>query len=137
MKVYVTSRFSGADEQAVEALCGAVRAAGLADFSFIRDIEHYEKVFDTPQQVWQRSREELAQCDALLVDVSDAPTGGRVLETGIAYALALPIFVAVKKGVVYKSIFEGVATKVIEYETYHDITAALADYIDSGLLEGV
>ena len=65
-------------------------------------------------------------CDCLLTDVSDQPSGGRLIEAGMAYALNLPIFVALKKGVEYKSFYEGIATKIIEYETFDDITRHLS-----------
>ena len=130
MKIYVTSRFSGVTKEDVESLCTAVRSAGLEDFSFIRDVEHYQKVFDKPADVWRRSKEEIAKCDALLIDVSDAPTGGRVLEAGIAYGLGLPILVIVKRGTKYKDIFNGVAARAIEYGTYEDVTKSLALFMD-------
>ncbi|MBP7760190.1 hypothetical protein KA093_00130 [Candidatus Saccharibacteria bacterium] len=40
MKVYITARFKAAAEQrdSIEALCKAVRDAGMEDFCFIRDI---------------------------------------------------------------------------------------------------
>ncbi len=90
MKVFVTARFKDANRGDIEALCAAVSAAGLEDFSFIRDIENYQKIFDNPVELWQRAREELTRCDALLVDVSDFPTGGRVIEIGIAFGLKCP-----------------------------------------------
>jgi len=126
MKLYVTSRYKGADRKSVEDLCAAARAAGMQDFSFIRDIEGYQKIFDNPQDLWRRSKEEIATCDALLVDVSDGPTGGRVIETGIAFGLDMPVLVAVKRGTPYKEIFDGVATMVIPYDSYQDLTAALS-----------
>jgi len=125
MKIYVTSRFKGADKESVEALCQAVGAAGLEDFSFIRDIENYKKVFTDPKELWQRSKEEIKKCDAVLVDVSDSPSGGRVIEVGIAYGLGIPVYVAVKKGLAYKEIYDGVSKAVIEYEELNDITDAL------------
>lgn len=41
----------------------------------------------------------------------------------------MPIFVLVKQGVEHKDIFDGVATKVIKYETYTDVTASLASIV--------
>lgn len=131
MKVFVTARFRNANREAIESLCAAVKAAGMEDFSFIRDVENYQKVFDNPVDLWQRAREEIGACDALLVDVSDSPTGGRVIETGIAFGLKMPVFVIVKRGVEYKDIFDGVATKVIEYDSYDDVTASLASLVNA------
>lgn len=129
MKVCVTARFKDANREDIEALCVAVKASGMEDFSFIRDIENYQKIFNDPVELWQRARDEIAKCDALLIDVSDAPTGGRVIEAGIAFGLKLPIFVAVKRGTEYKEVFDGVATEVIQYDDYRDITSRLAAFL--------
>lgn len=131
MKVYVASRFKAGDNRrAIEQLCESVRGAGMKDFSFIRDIENYEHTFDNPKELWQRSYDELGACDALLVDVSDNPSGGRMIEIGIAYALHKRIFITVRKGTHYKNVFKGVATAIIEYETHKDLTRQLKKYSD-------
>ena len=131
MKVYITARFKGASEQreAIEAMCRAVREAGMEDFCFIRDIEHYSNFFDDPRELWQRSRDELRSCDALLIDASDLPTTGRVIEAGMAYAWGLPIFVLAQHGIEYKDAYDGIAACVIRYESLSDVTAQLKEYL--------
>ena len=130
MRVYVTARFKNAKENRIEIekLCAAVKSAGMVDFSFIRDIKNYEKTFDNPKDLWNAALKELEQCDALLVDVSDSPSGGRVIEVGMAYALRKPIFVVLKKGVHLKEFYRGVANLVIEYEEIEDIIGPLRGY---------
>ncbi len=100
----------------------------MVDFSFVRDVEHYKYTFDNPKELWERSYDEIGACDALLVDVSDHPTGGRLVETGIAYALRKPIIVTKKHGVDHKQLFDGVASVVIEYEDDKDLTRQLKKY---------
>ncbi len=127
MKIYVTSRFKDSNKQDVEALCLAVRSAGMQDFSFIRDVENYQKVFNDPKELWRRSKEEIVKCDALLIDVSDYPSGGRVIEVGMAYALNMPIIVIKRKGVEHKEIYDGIGSKLIVYKNYDDVTKGLAE----------
>lgn len=126
--MYVTSRFKDAadNKDDVERLCLAVRAAGYTDFSFIRDVEQFNpRHFETQKKVWVAALAHLRDCDALLVDVSDAPSGGRVVELGMAFALEKPIYVICKKGIAHKDFYKGVAAKIIEYETVEDITEHL------------
>jgi len=126
MKIYVAARFKGAENQKeIELLCEAVRRAGIEDFCFARDIEGYRKTFDSQKEIWDRTLEEIKKCDGFLIDVSDKPTGGRVVEAGIAYALSIPIFVLVHKNTPYKELFNGIAATVIHYEDISDITVAL------------
>lgn len=131
MKICITTRFSSAsqDRKPVERLCAAVRAAGMEDFCFVRDVERYQHVFDDPRELWQRAKDEILACDALLIDVSDAPTGGRVIEAGMAFGASMPVIVIAKTGTEYKQIFDGIATKIIFYDEYEDITAPLQKFL--------
>jgi nucleoside 2-deoxyribosyltransferase len=129
MKVYIASRFLGADnKQEIEALCKVVRDAGLKDFSFIRDVENYKKTFDNPKELWARAYDEIGACDAYLVDVSDYPTGGRMVEAGMAYALGKVVIVIKRRGVKHKELFDGIARAVIEYDDDKDLTEQLKQF---------
>ncbi len=128
MKVYITSRFKGSAENkaAIEQLCSAVRDAGMEDFHFIRDVEHYEPhFFATQQEVWAAAKKTLKECDALLIDISDSPSGGRIVEAGMAFALSKPVYVVMKKGTVYKDFYDGIATGILEYDNVRDIAVWL------------
>ena len=129
MKVYVAARYKGAENKhEIEALCAAVRHAGLKDFCFIRDVEHYRHAFDDPRELWERARDEVGACDSLLVDVSDYPTGGRLVEAGIAYAMRKPVIVVKRQGADYKPLFDGIASTIIEYVDHKDLTRQLRQY---------
>lgn len=129
MKVYITGRFEGKAEQSeIEGLSNAVQRANMKDFCFVRDIEQYKHAFDDPEEKWQKIYDELGACDALLVDVSGLPPSQNVIECGMAFAMRKPIILAVKKGVQYKGLFDGIAATVIEYEHYKDIVQPLKKY---------
>lgn len=100
-------------------------------FCFIRDVENYQKKFEDMQQLWVVAKNELEKCSALLIDVSDSPSGGRVAEVGIAYGIGNPIIVVVNKGLSYKSLFGGITAVVIEYEEMDDIVLPLKDFIQA------
>jgi nucleoside 2-deoxyribosyltransferase len=128
VRVYVPARFKGGSNRGeIEALCAVVRKAGLEDFCFIRDVELYKKTFDDPVELWERARLEITNCDALVIDVSDAPSGGRVVEVGIAFAQEKPIVVLVKEGIPYKGLYDGVAKAVLTYEELEDVTVKLGE----------
>jgi len=128
MKVYITSRFKGSLENKadIDKLCSAVRNAGMEDFHFIRDVEHYQpNFFKDKKQLWASALKHLAECDALLIDISDSPSGGRLVEAGMAYSLNKPVYVVVKNGVEYKDFYDGIATSVFKYDEIGDITQQL------------
>lgn len=129
MKMFITAHY---DVHQVNSDLGrlrkAVRDAGMDDFCFAEDIT---REFTTPKDLWECALSEIINCDGLLIDVSDAPSGGRVVEVGIAYALNKPIFVIVKNGEDYKEMYDGLATQIIRYDDYNDIAKTLSHYVAS------
>lgn len=125
MRLFVTARFKSDENKAdIEKLCGIARKAGFDEFCFIRDIEKYQRgVFSSAHELMARAREELLRCDALLIDLSDNPGGGRVIEAGIAFGHGKPVIVIAKRGMT------GIATLVIEYENIEDIRDHLKEFI--------
>ena len=128
MKIYITSRFKGSSENKdeIEKLCSAVRDAGMEDFHFIRDVENYQpNYFKSQKELWATALKNLTECDALLIDISDSPSGGRLVEAGMAYSLNKPVYVIVKNGVEYKDFYDGIATSIFKYDEIGDITKQL------------
>ena len=126
MKVIITASFGDSKEN-IENLCSIVKNSGLEDFSFIRDVENYKKVFSDPKELMSRAKEEIQNSDALLIDMTEKPTG-RAIEAGIAYALGKKIIVIMKKGTIIKDTTLGIADVVIEYDTIGDISAKLKEF---------
>jgi nucleoside 2-deoxyribosyltransferase len=127
MKVFITASF-GETKNEIEKLCEIVKSAGLKDFCFIRDVENYEKIFDDPKELMQRALKEIKKSDALLIDMTDKPTG-RMIEVGIAYSLGKKIIVIMKKGTKVKDTTKGVAEVIIEYDQIEDISEKLKKFI--------
>ncbi len=123
MKVFITTSFGDTREN-VEHLCSLVKNAGFEDFCFIRDVENYQKVFDNPKDLMARSLEEIKKCDALLIDMTDKPTG-RAFEAGMAYALGKKIIVVMKRGTEIKETTQGMANVIIEYKNIEEVTEKL------------
>ena len=123
MKVYITVSY-GDSKETIEHLCSLVKQAGFEDFCFIRDVENYQKVFNDPKELMQKALETIKDCDALLIDMTDKPTG-RAIEAGMAYALDKKIIVIMKKGTQMKDTTRGIADVVIEYERLEDIVGKL------------
>lgn len=133
MKVYIATSHKGTEnKQHIEELCKAVHDAKMEDFCFIRDIQHYEDKIKDPKRLWEKIYDEIGACDALLIDVSGHPTSGRLVETGIAYALRKPVIVIERQGTHHKELFYGVSSEVIKYKNMQDLTKQLEKHdIDS------
>ena len=74
MRIFITASF-GDSQKNIENLCSIVKAAGLEDFCFIRDVENYKKIFDDAKELMQKAKEEIQKSDALLIDVTEKAHG--------------------------------------------------------------
>lgn len=126
-KIYITTSFQNTENKdEIEYLCNLIRKSGFEDFCFVKDVEHYQRIFDNPKELMNRAFEEIKQSDYLLIDMTDKPTG-RAIEAGMAYALGKKVIVIMKKGTVIKDTTRGIASKIIEYENIEDIVPMLKD----------
>ncbi len=126
MKVFITSSYKeGRNKEEILYLCSLVKKSGFEDFSFIRDIENFKKVFNNPKELMQRATEEIEKCDALLIDMTNKPTG-RAIEAGIAYALNKKVIAIMQKGTNIKDAPRGICDAIIEYEKIDEIIKPLS-----------
>jgi len=128
MKFYITSRFDGSseNEKEIDNLCSAIRSAGIEDFHATRDMIG---PFINLKDLWDTALKCINECDAILVDISDKPSGGRLVEIGIAYALDKPIYIILKNNIEYKDFYNGIATAIIKYDNINEITSELKSLI--------
>ena len=125
MKVFITSSFKGIEnKKEIEVLCELVKKSGFIDFSFIRDIENYEKKFNNPNELMKKAKEEIKKCGALLIDMTNKPTG-RAIEAGIAYSYNKIIITIMKKGTKIKDTSKGISDIIIEYNNIEEIVEPL------------
>lgn len=130
MRIFITATFKGAENKSeIEYLCSLIKQAGLKDFCFIRDVENYQKIFNDPKKLMQRTRQEINKSDALIIDMTDKPTG-RAIEAGIAYALGKKIILIMKRGVHIKDTSRGIADLIIEYDKIDDIVLDLKQILE-------
>ena len=129
MKLFITINFQkGDNKKEIEHLCELIKKAGFEDFCFIRDVENYKKIFDNPQELMRRTKEEISKSDVLLIDMTDKPTG-RAIEAGIAYALDKKVILIAKKGTRIKNIARGIASLVIKYDVINNIVTPLKKWL--------
>lgn len=130
MKVFITASFKeGKNKKEIENLCSLIRKSGFEDFCFIRDIENYQKTFENPKELMEKAKKEIEKCDALLIDMTEKPTG-RAIEAGIAFAHNKKIIIIIKKGTKIKDTSKGISDAIIEYENLEEIIAPLNSLIN-------
>ncbi len=132
-RIFITVSFEeGKNKEGVEHLCRLVKSAGFEDFCFVRDIEHYQNLFNNPIELMERAKEEIEKSEYLLIDMTDKPTG-RAIEAGMAYALDKKVVVIMKRGTQIKDTTRGISTAVIEYDKIDEIIGPLSQVISEKL----
>lgn len=133
MKIFITASFKGKENKdEIEELCNIVKKSNFQDFCFIRDVENYEKMFFNPKELMLRAKEEISKCDALLIDLTNKPTG-RAIEAGIAYTLNKKIITIFKKGTKLKDTSVGISDLLVEYEKIEDIIGPLKNFLKTNV----
>lgn len=128
-RLFITASYQGGENRnEIEKLCDLVKKSGYLDFCFIRDVENYQKVFLDPRKLMERALEEIKKSDALLIDMTNKPTG-RAIEAGMAFALGKTVIAICKVGTQIKDTTRGIAVEVIEYEKIEDIVEKLRVFI--------
>jgi len=134
-RIFITASFQeGKNKTEIENLCSLVKSAGFEDFCFIRDVEHYQKIFNNPVELMKRAKEEIEKSDYLLIDMTDKPTG-RAIEAGMAYALGKKVVVIMKRGTQIRDTTRGISTTVIEYDKIDEIVEPLSQTILGKVLD--
>ncbi|MFH1713280.1 MAG: hypothetical protein ABH896_03790 [Candidatus Jacksonbacteria bacterium] len=134
MRIFITAKFKGGKNKSeIEYFCSLIRQAGLKDFCFIRDVENYQKVFNDPKTLMQRTKQEINKSDALIIDMTDKPTG-RAIEAGMAYAFGKKIILIMKRGTQIKDTSRGTADLIIEYDQIEEIVSVLKQVFKKNIL---
>lgn len=129
IRIFITASFQeGKNKAEIEKLCSFVKSAGFDDFCFIRDIEHYQKMFSDPTELMRKAKEEIEKSNYLLIDMTDKPTG-RAIEAGMAYALGKKVVVIMKRGTQIKDTTRGISTAIIEYDKIEEVVDSLSQLI--------
>lgn len=128
MKIYITMKFKfWENKNEIEELSKFIRDSWHIDFCFIRDIENYKKIFNNSYELMLRAKEEIQNCDALLIDY-DWPGTWRIVELWMAYALWKKVILIAKKWTFIKETIEWVTDLIIEYEKLEDIIQKLKNF---------
>jgi len=126
MRLFVASHYNHLDNKSeLDALNSIIADAGFEVFNFVTT---YTAPFESNKLMMAQARKEISLSNALLVDVSEKSTG-RMIETGIAYALGKKIVLIAKKGSFIKDTLRGIADLVVEYDNINDIKNSLSNFL--------
>ncbi len=126
MKLYLSIKYhpDNHNRELIEMICGALEPRHNV-LCMIRDCEHWGEIKFPPQELMQKTFNEMDACDALLVEFSEKGVGVG-LEVGYTYAHKKPIIVIAREGSDISDTIVGVAQKIIFYTSYEDMKKKLA-----------
>jgi len=126
MKAFLSIKFWGDDRNKthVEAVISAIKNTGFDVVCFRKDAEEWGKIQYTPQQMMQKTFDEIDKSDVLIADVGDWPIGVGV-ETGYAYAKGIPVICICPANKPTANTVSGLAKITIKYQDYEELTNQL------------
>lgn len=128
MKVYLTYKFKEEEPNELRVRLEGFsklieEATGWKTFIFFRDVQKWKTGTMSMQEVVNRAMDEIAKCDAILVEASEKARGV-YFEVGYAKALKKKVIVIHQKNT-EANFLEASADVKIEYEDYMDLREKL------------
>lgn len=126
MKAYLSAKFSGDDnEEIVESLCTAASRAGFDVTCTNRDYDDYGRGNDRSEPLTEFMFTAIEQANVVLLDITDKGVGIGI-EAGYAAANQIPIVLLSTHDAELSPTIEQLATKIIEYQGFEDLTQQLS-----------
>jgi len=124
MKVYIAYKFKDTNpeelKKKLEELSKVIEeSTGWKTFVFFRDVQNWQKSTMSVKEIVARAKEEIAKCDAILIEASEK-ANGVYFEAGYANALDKKVIVIRKKST-EAAFLESIANTVIEYDNLEDL----------------
>lgn len=127
MRIFITSNYPEKYIEETENICRIVDSIGHKAFCFARE---YPK-FDDNKVMMALAKKDVLSCDALILDVTDGGSTGRLLECGIAYAGGKKVVIIAKEGTDISPTLEGVSDKIIFYNKIDNILEPLEVFVQT------
>ena len=124
MKAYLAIKFKTdfSNKEEVEDITSALDKDGIKTVNMVQ----YGNDAFTPQELMQKTFEEIDASDILVIEFSEKGVGLGI-EAGYACAKQKPIFVIAKKSSDISSTLEGIAKEVIFYDKPEDLVGKIKE----------
>ena len=118
MRIYLSIKNTEgySNRKRIESICSALEACGHSVVCIARDLEHWGERKFTPRQLMQQTFKEINSCDFVLVEFTEKGVGLGT-EAGYAYARGIPVIAAGRKGAELSTTLDGVASRVVFYNS--------------------
>lgn len=122
MKAYLAIKFKEdfSNQEMIGEISDVLMKFGIETVVMARDFEKWGEVKFTPQELMEKTFQEIDSSDILVIEFSEKGVGLGI-EAGYAYAKQKPIFVIAKKGSDISSTLEGIAKEIIFYKQPEDL----------------
>lgn len=104
----------------IESICRALEACGHSVVCNARDLEQWGEHQFTPRQLMQQTFKEINGGDFVLVEFTEKGVGLGT-EAGYAYARGIPVIAAGRTGADLSTTLEGVASRVVFYNSADEL----------------
>jgi len=117
MKAYIAIKYhpNNKNRPTIEKISNALDQSGFDTVCVARDLEKWGQVHFMPEELMQRSFEEIDASDVVVVELTEKGVGIGV-EAGYAWAKRIPIITIAKEGADISTTLKGISQRLLWYD---------------------
>lgn len=122
MKAYIAIKYypNNQNRPLIEQISNALEQNGFDTVCVVRDLENWGQLHFAPQDLMQRSFEEIDASDLVVIELTEKGVGLGI-EAGYAWAKQIPIVTIAKKGADISTTLQGISQRVFWYDEFDDV----------------
>ena len=124
MRAYIGIKFHPDDKnrETIEQLSEALTSCGFETACVRRDVEEWGAVTLSPQELMRKTFEIIRSCQLVVIELTEKGVGLGI-ESGYAYAHAIPVITIARDGSDISDTLRGISQEVYLYRTTGDLSS--------------
>lgn len=122
MKAYIAIKYypDNKNRLAIEQVSKALEQSGFDTVCVTRDLEKWGQVHFSPEELMQKSFEEIDASDIVVIELTEKGVGVGI-EAGYAWGKRIPIVTIAKKGSDISTTLQGVSQRLLWYDGFDEL----------------
>jgi nucleoside 2-deoxyribosyltransferase len=123
MKAFLSIKYHSdhRNKNRIQAVSSALKQNGIDSVCIARDVEKWGALTFKPDELMQRTFQEIDTCDWFVIDLTEKGVGVGI-EAGYAHANKIPIITIAAKGADISETLRGISRHVFAYDDFNALT---------------
>lgn len=131
MKAYIAIKYhpNNKNRPTIEQISNALEQSGFDTVCVTRDLEKWGQVHFMPEELMQKSFEEIDASDIVVIELTEKGVGIGI-EAGYAWAKRIPIVTIAKKGADISTTLQGISQRLLWYDGIDELFGFFAQIME-------